>query len=194
MDLCICHLPILNEKNILEGILPAEPVYDSLDKEKLVIDCKPDWLNAHVFPQMHGLEVFQVISMGGLTIVPVVQEDGTYLGSITSKDLITHLGKLYSFSAIGGLIVLRIGSRDYNLQEIARIIESNDTKILMLYMNVDEQNSQLRVTIKVSNPDLSHILATFERYKYQVEYYYPSNPDTDSLRERYEMMMKLFDL
>lgn len=64
----------------------------------------------------------------------------------------------------------------------------------MLYLDTDNENNLIKMTLKVNTLDLSHILATFERYKYTVDFFHPSAQQKDELRERYDLLMKLFDI
>jgi predicted transcriptional regulator len=193
LDRCICHIPIVKD-GILEGILPVDFLMDTIDKDVSISDFRSDWINAFAFSGQHGLDVFEIISRYELTALPVVDENKQYIGTIITQTLMSRLSGYYSFRQIGGIIVLNVGARDYDLSEISRIVESNGAKILILYMDTDEENGQFKVTIKVNTLDLSHILATFERFKYTIDYYHPSGMQRDELQERYGLLMKLFDL
>jgi hypothetical protein len=90
--------------------------------------------------------------------------------------------------------VLRIGVHDYNLNEISQIVVGNNGRIIMLYLDMDEATETYILTLKLDTLNLAPILATFERYKYTVSYYQPSGSEKDDLRDRYELLMKLFDI
>jgi hypothetical protein len=104
------------------------------------------------------------------------------------------LSEYYSFKQAGGIIDLSVGIRDYNLSEISRIVESNNAKILILYLDTDEENALFKITLKIDTLDLSHILATFERFKYAVTYFYPATEQKEELKDRYDLLMKMFDI
>jgi predicted transcriptional regulator len=194
LDHCICHIPVLSADNYFEGILPIDILMEIPDKSRKISEFRHDYINAMAFRDQHGLEVFEIIARQELTALPVIDETRTYLGIILSQELMSRLSNYYSFKEIGGIIVLSLGIRDYNLSEIARIVESNNAKILMLYLDTDAENGLIKMTIKLNTLDLSHILATFERYKYVVDFYHPSAQQKDELRERYDLLMKLFDI
>jgi CBS domain-containing protein len=194
LDSSIGHIPIVDMEGNLEGIFPTDMVIHGANRDQPLSDFRDDWMQAFVYPEQHGLIVFEVLARLELSAVPVVSEQRVYQGTISTHDLLTRLSSFYSFREPGGIILLSVGTHDFNLGEIARIVESNNAKILMLYMDMDEAAEFMKVTIKVSTTDLSHIIPTFERFKYTVDYFFPNVLERDELKERYDMVMKLFDL
>jgi len=194
LDTCVAHFPIVAEDDLLQGILPADVALAGGDGAKNVSDVKEDWVQAAVLPGQHGLQIFEIAAKYQLTSIPVVTEERRYTGTITTEHLLSTIGNLYSFKNIGGIIVLNVGARDYDLAEIARIISSNNAKILVLYMDSNEMTGDLTITLKVNTLELSHIIATFERYSYKIPYFYPSVEKSDDMKDRYDLLMKLFDL
>jgi acetoin utilization protein AcuB len=192
-DNFVSHLAVVSQQQI-EGILSAEVIPEEKDFKGTIADLKDDFIRAQVLREQHGLEIFEVMAKLELSSVPVSDEHNNYLGTITTQDLLYTLSNYYSFKHIGGLIVLSMGLRDYNLSEISRIVESNNAKILLMYMDLDEANSTIQVTLKINSLDISRILATFERFKYIVEFHQPNNESKDDMQERYDMLMKMLDL
>jgi acetoin utilization protein AcuB len=193
LDHCICHVPVISETG-LEGMLPIDLLMDIPDRGMLISDFKNDYINVSVSKDQHGLDIFEIMAKYELTAIPVLDENNQYLGIITTASLMTTLSNYYSFKQIGGIIVLNVGMRDYDLSEISRLVESNNAKVLILYLDTDAENAMFKITIKVDTLDLSRIIATFERYKYTIEYSHPSAQQKDELKERYDLMMKLFDI
>ncbi|RYD82461.1 MAG: CBS domain-containing protein [Sphingobacteriales bacterium] len=193
LDSAVCHLPVVAE-GTLQGILPTDLLINIPDKHQLIGAFRDDFVNAFVFPDQHGLDVFELIAKLSLTSIPVIDDQRNYLGSVITEDLLTRLSNYYSFKHVGGIIVLRLGFRDYNLSEIAHIVSGNNARILMLYLDADEENEQYRLTIKLDTLNLSSIVATFERYKYIVDFYRPTGIEKEELDDKYALLMKLFDL
>jgi len=192
-DHCICHVPVVSQ-NSLEGLLPVDLLLGIPDHGKLISDFKSDFIYAYVHPDQHGLDVFEVMARQGLSAVAVLDEQQHYIGTVSMNKLVTILSGFYSFKKTGGIIVIKVGMRDYDLSEISRIVESNNAKILILYLDADEENASYHITIKLDTIDLSHILATFERFQYEVEYSHPSSIQKDQIQDRYDFLMKMFDI
>ena len=123
-----------------------------------------------------------------------IQRKRFLLGIITLKSIIENLSLQSSIKEPGGIIVLEIGFHDYSLSEIARIIESNEAKILSICINTDASKRTLRLTIKVNRLDLKHIIATFERFKYNVIETFMENSQLDSFKDRYDILMKYLNM
>jgi acetoin utilization protein AcuB len=82
---------------------------------------------------------------------------------ITTSELIRHLAGISSMDQPGGIIVLELINRDYSLTQIAQIVESNNVKILSMYITSPSESTKLEVTLKVNTGDLVSIIKTFER-------------------------------
>ena len=190
---CITHLPVVSRKN-LQGLLPVDLLLDIPGQGKLISDFKNDYVFAFVYPDQHGLDVFEIMAKQGLSAIAVLDEQQLYLGMVSMSKLVTRLCDFYSFKKMGGIIVIKVGMRDYDLSEISRIVESNNAKVLILYLDADEENAYYDITLKIDTIDLSHILATFERFQYEVKYSYPSSLQKHQTQDRYDFLMKMFDI
>ncbi len=94
----------------------------------------------------------------------------------------------------GGIIVLSINQLDYSLSEISRLIESNDAQILGSSINVDKNDfSKFRLTLKINREDLTHIIATLERFDYKVIAKYHEAVNTSNDKERLDLLMRYLD-
>ena len=194
LDNKISHLPVVSEDLFVEGIMPVDIISEASDMGKTISFFKEDWLQVFSFKDMHALEVFHLLGKYELSVIPILDENRKYAGAISTQTLLYTLNNFYSFNEPGGIIVLNLGIKDYNLSEIARIVESNNSKILLLYMDVDPASAQIKLTIKINTLDLSHIIATFERFKYTVDFFHPSGESRDEMKDRYDFFMKIFDI
>jgi CBS domain-containing protein len=193
MDTCVCHLAVVSPEKI-EGILPADVVWSSDEDDLPVQSFRDDFIHAAATSDMHGLGVFEIVSQMELSVLPVADEHFQYVGTVTTEDLLYRLGSYHSFRQPGGIIRLSVGIKDYNLSEIARIVETNNAKVILLYMDIDEGAGLYHITIKVNTLDISRLVATFERFKYAIAYHFPADMRRDEMQERYDFLMKLFDL
>jgi len=190
---CVFHVPVITG-NGFEGLLPIDLIIGNSDSNKPVSDFKNDFIHVFAYMDQHGLDIFEIMARHDLTSIPVLDMEQRYVGSISLNVLMTKLSNFYSFKTVGGIIILKVGIRDYNLAEISRIVESNNAKLLILYMDTNEENDMYHITIKVDTADLSHILATFERYQYEILFSYPSTLQKSQLQDRYDFLMKMFEL
>jgi CBS domain-containing protein len=140
--------------------------------------------------------VIEIISRLKLTVIPVLEEDKkTYLGLITLNDLMQYIERIYSVREPGGIIVLDLNSVDYSLSEISRIVESNDAKILSLYVKSAADSRKIELTIKINRTNLTSIIQTFLRYDYTIKTTYVREDDMkDLLEDRYNSFMRFLNI
>ena len=105
--------------------------------------------------------------------------------------MLKYFSELAAVKQPGAIIVLDLNTNDYSLSQIAQIVESNDAKILSVYISSPSDSTKLDVTLKINRNDLSSVIQTFNRYNYTIK---ASYLDTDMLSnmldDRYEMFMK----
>ncbi len=93
------------------------------------------------------------------------------------------------------LIILEIPLKDYMLTEIARIVESNNAHVIALNILPISGGSELLVSLKLNISDPTTILRSFERFNYNVVYYYMKEGEiTDQQKERLDELMYYLDL
>jgi undecaprenyl diphosphate synthase len=79
--------------------------------------------------------------------------------------------------------------KDYALTEINRIVESNDAKITQLNTSVEFESGITQVTIRISKLEISDIISTFQRYEYNVKYYFGEELYENELKTNYDNLM-----
>jgi hypothetical protein len=95
----------------------------------------------------------------------------------------------------GGIIVLEMVERDYSLSQIAQIVESNNVKVLSMYITSPSDSIRLEVTLKVNATDLLSVIRTFERYNYDVKTWVSTNDSIDQFySERFDLLMKYLNM
>ncbi len=157
------------------------------------VQAELDLLNVSVLPDSHVLDVLKVVSENDVTVIPVVDEGNNYLGSITSADLLDHLAEMLGAMREGGIIVLQVFERDHSIQQIARIIEENNAKILSLSV-VAVSEGNLEMHIKIDLPDLNPILQSLERFNYKVLSKFQASQYDDELKDRYNELMRYLNM
>lgn len=186
------HLPVVENGKFVglaseTAMLSAESRVSELDLNFSNLIVKS------ILPNEHILEVLKLISEQHLSLVPVVDESFTYLGSITLEDLVDRLSQMQGASRRGGIIVLEMREMDYSLQQIARIVEENDAKILSTSVSPGD-DGQIEVNLKISEPDLNAILQSFERFNFNIKASYQEPEYTEDLQKRYEELMRYLNI
>ena len=89
----------------------------------------------------------------------------------------------------GGILVLEVSQSDYSMAQIGQIVESNNAKILSSTILSNPASTNLDVTLKINQEDLTAIIRTFERYDYVVKAEYQNGMGSDDLKWRYDALM-----
>jgi CBS domain-containing protein len=190
----VSHLPIVENKDFL-GLISDADIYDLNIAEDPISKHSLSLFSPYVTEDQHIYEVIELVSRLNLTVVPVLDPEKKYLGLITTNDLIKYFADLTAVKNPGGIIVLELNQNDYSLSQIAQIVESNDAKILSLYINSPEDSMRLEVTLKVNRTDLFGIIQTFERFNYEIKAQFMEDDEMDSLyNSRYESFMKYLNI
>lgn len=176
----VSHLPIVNNKKFL-GLLSEDDIYELNNPEEPIGNHRLSLFKPYVYYDQHPYEILEVASRLKLTVIPVINEEEEYMGMIKMVDLMHYFAKLSAIEKNGGIIVLELHVNDYALSEIAQIVESNDARILSMYLNHPPNSVRMEVTLKLNISDLTSIIQTFNRFNYDVKASFMESDKQDEL-------------
>ena len=185
-DYHVAHLPVVEDENYL-GIISEEQLLQS-DEENTIKQLPVTDGTTSVQANDHFLKAIQTAVVNKLSIVPVVEEK-LLVGIVTYNDLLKNASEFMSLNQPGALIVLEMESRSYSFNEINRIVESNDAQITQLNTFTDPETGIMQVTIRINKLEVSDIISTFQRYEYNVKYYFGEELYENELRTNYDNLM-----
>jgi acetoin utilization protein AcuB len=185
-DYHVAHLPVVEDNSYL-GIISEEQLLQSNDDHTINQLQVTDGTTS-VQANDHFLKAIQTAVVNKLSIVPVVDEK-QLVGIVTYNDLLRNASEFMSLSQPGALIVLDLEHNNYSFNEINRIVESNDAQITQLNSFTDTETGVTQVTIRVSKLEVSDIISTFQRYEYNVKYYFGEELYENELRTNYDNLM-----
>jgi CBS domain-containing protein len=126
-------------------------------------------------------------------VVPVINKGEKYLGYISCEDIFQDLSKYPLFSESGAILTVEVPSRKYSMTEIAKIVESNNSKFYGAFISF-MSDEVIQVTIKISNENLSSIDETFDRYDYRIVEKYYSDEKSDLFNDRFGFFQKFIEI
>ena len=95
----------------------------------------------------------------------------------------------------GGILILRMNEKDYSLQQISRLVEENNAKILSLNISTDDNSAdKIRITLKLNISDMSHVIATLERFSFEIIASFQENELQNNNRENLGLLMKYLNM
>ncbi|MBI3233661.1 MAG: CBS domain-containing protein [Bacteroidetes bacterium] len=193
----VSHLPVVEDSKVI-GMISSEDIY-TIDLKEFISEHMETGVIYRIGEMMHEFEIMKFFAETDYTTLAVVNEKDEFVGIISHLDLMseiqTRMMRMMPFNAEGGIITLDMKRIDYHLSEIARIVESNDMKIITLYVGQPFENSpSIEVNIRVDRPDIKGLLATFERFNYNVTSTSLSNTDWQEMEDRYKAFIKYLNL
>ena len=147
-----------------------------------------------VTQDQHVYDVMKLIADNNLTVVPILNKKGRYLGNTTMLHVMKLITNTASVSQEGGVLVLEMNQIDYSLSEISRIVEENDAKILSSNITSSSDSTMMEVTLKINKEDLAPIIQTFNRFDYIVSAVFQESTYEEDMRLRYEALMKYINI
>jgi acetoin utilization protein AcuB len=191
-DFHLANLPVVTNDTFL-GLISETDLLD-VDSSNTIDTLQDSFVQAFVPASDHFLTAVHVSIQYDTTIVPVINNNSEFEGSITVSDLLKTLGNFSGAGEIGGLIVLEMNRAQFAISEISRIVESNNCTILHLNTTTDSNTGLLTVTIHTNKKEIDSVIATFERYDYTVVYSYGSEKSADEINSNYQNLMSYLSI
>ncbi|MCB9231733.1 MAG: CBS domain-containing protein [Bacteroidia bacterium] len=187
-------LPVLDGEK-LAGIISEDDLIE-VESDDLTLAAVPMAFpeNTFVFEDSHIYEVARMFALYKLDALPVMDNHSHYLGMITLRDIVEHLSLALNVHEPGGIIVLEVPHNGYHLSEIGRICESNDAKVLSLTVNNSSNPQRMLVTLKLNLRELTRLIATFERFNYDIHNVIFDSEQLQDYRENFEALVKYLSM
>jgi len=184
----VTHLPIVDGDKFI-GLISEADLLQAENDNAALSELQQSVSDISVKDDEHFLKAVQLAADSGVSVVPVVTEDNELVGTVAYNELLKFSSEFMSLSEPGGLIVLEMESNQYSFNEISKLVETNDAQITQLNTSNDAETGLMQVTIRINKPEVSDIVATFQRYEYNVKYFFGEELFTNELRSNYDNLM-----
>ena len=188
------ELPVIDNGRFL-GFITEEMIMEANDAEKTIASFEKLGEQCFLSNASHVYDVIKMAAENELKMVSVINEKQEYMGVITVQDTINSMAQSIAIQMPGSILVLSVPYIDYSLSQMSRLVEENDAKILSSSIKEDELDaSQLRVTLKINKPDLTAIVATFERFGFKVIGRFQETQVIEKDKEKLDMLFRFLDI
>jgi Mg/Co/Ni transporter MgtE len=190
-DLTFSHFPVV-EESIFIGSIAADDI-ETFDSDKKVNEYK--YVLEHFFARtdMIWLDVLEVFAKNHTNLVPILDENNKYVGYYVIEDVIKFFHETTFLKEPGAIIIVSKNTVDYSMSQIVQIVESNNGKLLGLFISNSDVNS-VEVTLKISVGSLNEIIQTFRRYNYDIISEHNEDNYIKSLKERSDYLDKYLNM
>jgi acetoin utilization protein AcuB len=192
-DFHLTNLAVVAEDKLI-GLISENDLLNVSDEAMALSQLENLFSKTAVHANSHFIEAVQRVNEFNLTVIPVIDQEDEYLGSISATDLLQQLGKLTGISEPGGIIVLEMEHINFSFSELSKLVETNDSQITQLNTYNDPQSKIFYVTIKINKFEIADIIATFQRYDYHVKYSFGEELYENDLKSNYDHLMNYLNI
>lgn len=187
----VTHLPIVQGTKLL-GCISLDDI-DSLEQGKTLNDYQYLHSRMAISATTSWLDVLQEFSRHNANILPVLSSDGEYIGYLELKEFIHLLGRTPFLHEPGAVLVIETALHNYSSSQISQIVESNNGKIMSLFVTRLTDNN-IECTVKLNSNKINEIAQTFRRYGYNVLSEHIEDTYVEGLKERSKYLKKFLNI
>lgn len=185
------HFPVM-ENGVYLGCISAVDV-ETFEIQKPIIEYRYALEGFFVRTSMVWLDVLEIFARNNANIVPILDENNSYIGYYEITDIIKFLNETPFLKETGGIIVVEKSAVDYSMSQITQIVESNNGKLLGVF--VSEANAEkVQVTVKTTLGGINEIIQSFRRYNYEIVSEHHEDDYLNTLKERSEYLDKYLNM
>ena len=190
----VAFLPVLDGKLFL-GLISESEIFKLTDPDAPLSEQKVPYKMVYVNETQHIFEAIKIMSAEKISILPVLDENKHFLGCVTVNNLLEQFGKMTAMHNPGAIIILELNHNDFVLSQIAQIVESQDIKILSLYVSSDIDSTKMEVTIKLNKYEIQTLIKALTRYDYTIKATFLENEEmVNDLLDRYNALMNYLNI
>jgi Mg/Co/Ni transporter MgtE len=190
-DLNFSHFPVV-ENGVYIGSIVAEDI-ETFEDSKKVADYKYNLESFFTRKEAIWLEVLEVFAKNHSNVIPVLDENNVYVGYYELDDIMSFFHQTTFLKEQGSIIKVKKNTLDYSMGQIAQIVESNNGKLLGLFISESDLNT-VEVTIKISTGAINEIIQTFRRYNYEIISEHYEDDYINNLKERSDYLDRYLNM
>jgi CBS domain-containing protein len=189
----VTHLAVVEGSEYL-GLVHEDFLLNIDEQDAPIGNYHTQFIKASVYENDHVFEAVKQVEKFKLSLIPVLSMKDVFIGVTTAYGLMQAIAEMPVVKNPGGVIVMNLAETDYSMTEIARIVESNDAKILGSFITRNLGESMFELTLKINRVNVQDIIQTLERFEYKITASYDQSSTEDDLRDRYNNLMNYLNI
>lgn len=190
-QLQVTHLPVVQNQQFIGCIGLNDR--DSLEQGKTLADYQYLLSRMAISDNTNWIDTLQSFSRHNANMLPVLDIEGKYLGYLEMEDFIRLLGKTPFLNEPGAVLVIETASHHYSSSQLSQIVESNNGKIMGLFITALTDN-KIECTIKLNSSSINEIVQAFRRYGYHIISEHVEDTYVEGLKERSKYLKKFLNI
>ena len=189
----VTQLPVVNKEKFL-GMIDEDALLDARNETVNIASLHSDFSKVAVNESSHLFNVLKLAEETAGSIIAVIKENGDFAGTIPLANIVRGMADMIGVKEPGAVIVIEMDANKFSAGEINRLVETNDAVIMQMNTSIDKYTGKLFLSLKLNKPDVSDIVATFQRYDYNVTYYQGEEEYENELRTNYDNLINYLSI
>ena len=185
------HFPVV-EEGIYIGSIASDDV-ETFDSDKKIIDYRYALGGFFARTSMFWIDVLEIFARNNTNVIPVLDNLNKYVGYYEITDVIKNFYETPFVNEVGGIIIVEKPIIDFSMSQAVQIVESNEGKILGLYVSGTTTDT-IQVTIKIVLGGMNEIIQSFRRYGYEIISEHKEDIYLTNLKERSDYLDKYLNM
>lgn len=191
LDFEYSHFPVLEDSVFIGSIGKDEA--EMLNENQLIAATKYSLHRFFVRENANWFDVFEEFAKNNSNVLPILNQENAYVGYYELDDVLHFLNETTFIKDDGGIIFIEKATDDYSFSQVCQIVESNNAKILGLF--VAESNLEsTKLILKISHINFNEIIQTFRRYNYLILSEHQEDSYLENLKERSDYLTKYLNI
>ncbi len=188
----ITHVAIVENGQLL-GAISERDIHTIENKNSLLSEFSHLIDLFYVKEDIVLLELIKAFADNDSNVMPVLNDEMIYIGYFELSDILDVFSSSPFMYGEGNEIVIEVISKDYSASEISQIVESNNGKVLGMFVS-HETSDATQVTVKVASDEMNELIQTFRRYDYNIISEYKDDHYLQDLKDRSNYLKKYLDM
>jgi CBS domain-containing protein len=191
-EFSVTHLAVV-EKNIILGCFSRDD-FQSIQENDSELAEHSHLLNSFFADKKTTtLALLRIFSENDTTFVPVLNADKEYIGYYELSDVLEFFCTSPFMLEKSETLIIANTEDACSMSKIAQIVESNNGKLLGMYISKKEQDL-IQITLKISSEGLQEIMHTFRRYNYSIISIHENDLYEEDLKSRAAYLQKYLEM
>ena len=186
------HFAVVSDGK-LSGVMSRDDIEEFPDEQQSLQNLHYLYRHFSLGAPDNIIELMSAFVQNDTDIVPVVDENNTYLGYYELEDVLHVLAHSPFFQQNSTTLVIEKEKKEYMLSEIAQIVESNNITLLGMFIS-GMNNNHVEITLKLNTEDVNEVIQSLRRYDYKVLTQNKDDLLIEQLKNRSEYLDKYLNI
>ena len=186
------HLPIVENHHLIGSV--SESDIQTIENDTSALkEYKYLITDFFIRDSDNWIDILKMFAANETNILPVLSDNNEYIGYYELADVLHYFNDTPLLNHEGFFLVIEKGLKDYSFSEISQIVESNDAKLIGIFIS-GYKNDLVRITLKISTEEINDIIQAFRRYGYNLLTKHKEDLLIEELKNRSDYLQKYLNI